>query len=336
MATFRLSPATSDHSTFSPSSLARCSFSSYTTCRSPSPPTVACPPPPFVATMATPAASPFRPLPVPPPHQVPPSPPQTVQQAQASTLAVFAAEMIVWIWFSPTTTALNADVNTTRTEHMDETERGTTEAKRRQAQTASKQQVAPTERFLRFTHEVLSTSELPDRAQASTLPTYPAFLSATRAREERRRGGQGARASVAAEGTLRVTHIGKLTFACSTAQVSHSVVILALLFIFRLKKRNSISGAPGSEFRLTCTALMLANKVLDDNSTLPEPPPHVQALASLLTPLLPSCSVPSKDLGRGVVARTRTARRRRGRIPSRTRLEPSRHRTRLWSLVEAA
>lgn len=50
------------------------------------------------------------------------------------------------------------------------------------------------------------------------------------------------------------------------AQVSHSVVILALLYIYRLKANNTICGATGSEFRLTTTALMMANKILDDNS----------------------------------------------------------------------
>ncbi|GAA5912690.1 uncharacterized protein JCM6883_006205 [Sporobolomyces salmoneus] len=52
----------------------------------------------------------------------------------------------------------------------------------------------------------------------------------------------------------------------TTTQVAHSVVILALLFVSRLKQRNSIKGSPGSEFRLAVTGLMLANKVLDDNT----------------------------------------------------------------------
>lgn len=74
------------------------------------------------------------------------------------------------------------------------------------------------------------------------------------------------------------------------AQVSHSVVLLALLFTSRLKRKksvffpprkpflcstpsltplytcSSISGSSGSEYRLAVTALMLSNKVLDDNS----------------------------------------------------------------------
>lgn len=50
------------------------------------------------------------------------------------------------------------------------------------------------------------------------------------------------------------------------AQVSHSVVILALLFVSRLKSKNPINGLPGSEFRASITALALGNKVLDDNT----------------------------------------------------------------------
>ncbi|GAA5965069.1 hypothetical protein JCM3765_004846 [Sporobolomyces pararoseus] len=52
----------------------------------------------------------------------------------------------------------------------------------------------------------------------------------------------------------------------TTTQVSHSVVILALLFVSRLKQKNAIKGSPGSEYRLAVVGLMLANKVLDDNT----------------------------------------------------------------------
>jgi hypothetical protein len=39
------------------------------------------------------------------------------------------------------------------------------------------------------------------------------------------------------------------------------VIILALLFIYRLKKTNpAVKGKPGSEFRLLTVALMLGNK----------------------------------------------------------------------------
>ena len=53
----------------------------------------------------------------------------------------------------------------------------------------------------------------------------------------------------------------------ATTQVSKSVIILALLFIYRLKERNpGVKGKVGSEYRLLTVALMLGNKYLDDNT----------------------------------------------------------------------
>ena len=47
----------------------------------------------------------------------------------------------------------------------------------------------------------------------------------------------------------------------STTQVAQNVILLALLFIYRLKKSNPIvKGKPGSEYRLLTVALMLGNK----------------------------------------------------------------------------
>jgi hypothetical protein len=53
----------------------------------------------------------------------------------------------------------------------------------------------------------------------------------------------------------------------TTTQVTQNVVILALLYIYRLKKANpTVKGRPGSEYRLLTVALMLGNKFLDDNT----------------------------------------------------------------------
>ncbi|KAF3930652.1 hypothetical protein ABW19_dt0206646 [Dactylella cylindrospora] len=53
----------------------------------------------------------------------------------------------------------------------------------------------------------------------------------------------------------------------STTQVSQNVILLALLFIYRLKKLNpTVKGKAGSEYRLLTVALMLGNKFLDDNT----------------------------------------------------------------------
>jgi cyclin-like protein len=53
----------------------------------------------------------------------------------------------------------------------------------------------------------------------------------------------------------------------STTQVTQNVILLALLFIYKLKMRNStVQGQLGSECRLLTVALMLGNKFLDDNT----------------------------------------------------------------------
>ena len=47
----------------------------------------------------------------------------------------------------------------------------------------------------------------------------------------------------------------------STTQVSQNVILLALLFIYRLKTLNpTVKGRSGSEYRLLTVALMLGNK----------------------------------------------------------------------------
>ena len=50
-----------------------------------------------------------------------------------------------------------------------------------------------------------------------------------------------------------------------TTQVSQSVIVLSLHYIYRLKERSRCnSGQPGSEFRIAIAALMMANKFLDE------------------------------------------------------------------------
>lgn len=46
--------------------------------------------------------------------------------------------------------------------------------------------------------------------------------------------------------------------------VSHSVTLVALLYIFRLKNRNNIIGTPGTEQRPFIASLILSNKYLDE------------------------------------------------------------------------
>jgi hypothetical protein len=50
-----------------------------------------------------------------------------------------------------------------------------------------------------------------------------------------------------------------------TTQVSQSVIVLSLHYIYRLKERNRFTPAQsGSEFRIAVAALMMANKFLDE------------------------------------------------------------------------
>ena len=46
--------------------------------------------------------------------------------------------------------------------------------------------------------------------------------------------------------------------------VSHSVTLIALLYIYRLKQRNAIKAEPGSEQRPFVASLILGNKYLDE------------------------------------------------------------------------
>ena len=56
-----------------------------------------------------------------------------------------------------------------------------------------------------------------------------------------------------------------VTTILSMTQVSRNVILLALMFIYRLKKHNpSVKGKVGSEFRLLTVALMLGNKCKRD------------------------------------------------------------------------
>lgn len=52
-----------------------------------------------------------------------------------------------------------------------------------------------------------------------------------------------------------------------TTALSQAVLVLSLWYIDRLRRLNGmVKAAPGSEYRLCATSLMLANKYLDDNT----------------------------------------------------------------------
>jgi hypothetical protein len=51
-----------------------------------------------------------------------------------------------------------------------------------------------------------------------------------------------------------------------TTQLSQSVIVLSLHYVYRLKERNSGTAAhQGSEFRVAVAALMMANKFVDES-----------------------------------------------------------------------
>ena len=50
-----------------------------------------------------------------------------------------------------------------------------------------------------------------------------------------------------------------------TTQLSQSVIVLSLHYIYRMKMHNRfMSGRPGSEYRVAIAALMMANKFVDE------------------------------------------------------------------------
>lgn len=62
-----------------------------------------------------------------------------------------------------------------------------------------------------------------------------------------------------------------VTTILSTTQVTQNVILLALMFIYRLKRLNpGVKGKLGSEFRLLTVALMLGNKCMLDSSSSPD------------------------------------------------------------------
>ncbi|KAF9229782.1 hypothetical protein BS17DRAFT_812420 [Gyrodon lividus] len=73
--------------------------------------------------------------------------------------------------------------------------------------------------------------------------------------------------SSALQFTPSVTFVQFMQKLLETTQVSQSVIVLSLHYIWRLKERNRFTaGLPGSEFRIAVAALMMANKFLDDNT----------------------------------------------------------------------
>ncbi|KAL5342303.1 cyclin-domain-containing protein [Aspergillus crustosus] len=104
---------------------------------------------------------------------------------------------------------------------------------------------------------------LPDFAAQMTCLFWFENTPKLRAIEERSSHG----ASLSSEAIPSIGFQKWVSSILSTTQVSQNVILLALLFIYRLKKFNpAVRGKRGSEYRLMTIALMLGNKFLDDNT----------------------------------------------------------------------
>ncbi|KAI9711731.1 MAG: hypothetical protein M1820_001875 [Bogoriella megaspora] len=108
-----------------------------------------------------------------------------------------------------------------------------------------------------------SLSEL--AAQITCLFWFESSSTLTEIEEAR---DPGAQAKPLVSDAIPTTGFRKwVTTILSTTQVAQHVIVLALLFVYRLKRSNpTVKGKPGSEYRLLTVALMLGNKFLDDNT----------------------------------------------------------------------
>ncbi|KAL3480373.1 cyclin-domain-containing protein [Aspergillus californicus] len=105
--------------------------------------------------------------------------------------------------------------------------------------------------------------DLPDFAAQMTCLFW--FESSSKLRAIQDRSTQGV--SLSPEAIPSIGFSKWVSGILSTTQVSQNVILLALLFIYRLKKFNpAVRGKKGSEYRLMTIALMLGNKFLDDNT----------------------------------------------------------------------
>ncbi|KAF8741341.1 Cyclin, partial [Rhizoctonia solani] len=120
---------------------------------------------------------------------------------------------------------------------------------------------------LRYAHSTRPTDMLsvyPQRDDTRTQRPTPDSVFSTQPKPSRRSSTPESLCTVAQNIPEFVSFIADLL---ATTQVSQSVITLALRYIYTLKQANpSIRGRRGSEYRLAVTALMLANKFLDDNT----------------------------------------------------------------------
>ncbi|KAK0544471.1 hypothetical protein OC846_006061 [Tilletia horrida] len=216
---------------------------------------------------------------VPTPLQAPDPAPAEVQppaaaaparaKPSADRIAKFFANLACYIWFAsglPDTSPLATPSHSPGATHTP-----LLSSPLRNSTTASHQRIAAPVRSGPTTAagptSILPTDDFADRlSKAMERVSMAAEATVDEA-------GTGTSMYARQQGSLRMqpsnSFVAFIKNLLSTTQVSSSVIILALLYIFRLKSRHpELHGQEGSEYRLSVTSLMLANKWLDDHTYL--------------------------------------------------------------------
>ncbi|PWN53110.1 hypothetical protein IE53DRAFT_213407 [Violaceomyces palustris] len=218
-------------------------------------------------------------IPTPPPAPPVPPPPQAdevvkkyvpastaseapVSPKPISSIADWCAQMVCYIWFAgiaPPSTAVS-------------TAHGSLTPCRSPETSYAPQQSSPLAKRHQKTSSLNHIADLSSSSSTGLERAVEAHLRSSGDLASYRQREESARRNNCAEtNSLRLAPTPRFkTFVrdmLNTTQVSNSVVILALMYIHRLKSKHpELRGQEGSEFRLFVTALMLANKFLDDHT----------------------------------------------------------------------
>ncbi|PLW43109.1 hypothetical protein PCANC_14385 [Puccinia coronata f. sp. avenae] len=168
-------------------------------------------------------------------------------------IAEFAAQMMCYLWFAEPASITRTNLYQNQQQQQLNMTRSRTEAK-----SAS---------LFEETHSSPTTAATTPPSSSSSSDLSPAAAAAAAAAASA--AAVAASASPAVTQAQLVPHPEFVMFIhnlLSTTQVSHSVVLLALFYIHRLKSLNPIKPNSKSEYRIGVVSLMLANKMLDDHT----------------------------------------------------------------------
>ncbi|KAE8216183.1 hypothetical protein CF327_g633 [Tilletia walkeri] len=206
-------------------------------------------------------------------HSTPASATKSHSRPSTERIANFFASMTCYIWFAtglPDTSPLNTPLHSPSTTHAPLFPTPLAASRRRSHRELHAQTVS--------TSTAASSAHTGVAGPLSILPTddFADRLSLAMERVTMATGMEGAAAHglhARPLGSLRMQpsarFVAFIKNLLTTTQVSSSVILLALLYIYRLKSRHpQLNGQEGSEYRLSVTSLMLANKWLDDHTYL--------------------------------------------------------------------